>query len=135
MSQQDTDLIAGRNAVMEALRGQRSINKLLVQENARGGSIGELLALAKQKNVPVEMVKSEKLDKLAPGMRHQGVAALAAPIAFQTLDDVFARAAAKGEDPFILLLDELQDPQNVGALIRTADAAGVHGVLMPRRRS
>lgn len=135
MSQQDTDLIAGRNAVTEALRGQRSINKLLVQENARGGSIGELLALAKQKNVPVEMVKSEKLDKLAPEMRHQGVAALAAPIAFQTLDDVFARAAAKGEDPFILLLDELQDPQNVGALIRTADAAGVHGVLMPRRRS
>ena len=63
------------------------------------------------------------------------MAALAAPIAFQTLDDVFARAAAKGEDPFILLLDELQDPQNVGALIRTADAAGVHGVLMPRRRS
>lgn len=95
MSQQDTDLIAGRNAVTEALRGQRSINKLLVQENARGGSIGELLALAKKKNVPVEMVKSEKLDKLAPGMRHQGVAALAAPIAFQTLDDVFARAAAK----------------------------------------
>ena len=93
------------------------------------------MALAKSKAVPVELVKVERLDKLAPGLRHQGVVALAAPIAFQTLDDVFARAAAKGEPPFLLLLDELQDPQNVGALIRTADAAGVHGVLMPRRRS
>ena len=129
------DLPVGRNAVSEALKGQRPLNKLLVQEGAHGGSLGELLALAKSKNVPVELVKAERLDKLAPGMRHQGVVALAAPIAFKTLDDVFAKAAAKGEPPFLLLLDELQDPQNVGALIRTADAAGVHGVLMPRRRS
>ena len=131
----NTDIIAGRNAVSEALRGNRSINKIVVQEGARGGSLGELLAFAKAKGVPVETVKAEKLDKMAPGIRHQGVAALAAPIAFQTLDDVFAKAAAKNEAPFLLLLDELQDPQNVGALIRTADAAGVHGVLMPRRRS
>ena len=129
------DLLVGRNAVSEALKGQRPLNKLLVQEGAHGGSLGELLALAKSKNVPVELVKAERLDKLAPGLRHQGVVALAAPIAFKTLDDVFAKAAAKGEPPFLLLLDELQDPQNVGALIRTADAAGVHGVLMPRRRS
>ena len=131
----NTDLIAGRNAVSEALRGNRSINKIVVQEGARGGSLGELLALAKSKGVPVETVKAEKLDKMAPGIRHQGVAALAAPIAFQPLEDVIPKAAAKNEAPFLLLLDELQDPQNVGALIRTADAAGVHGVLMPRRRS
>ncbi len=129
------EVLAGRNAVAEALRSQRPLNKILVQEGAHGGSLGELLNLAKQSGVPVETVKAERLDKLAAGLRHQGVAALAAPIAFQTLDDVFARAAAKNEAPFILLLDELQDPQNVGALIRTADAAGVHGVLMPRRRS
>ena len=129
------DLLVGRNAVSEALKGSRPLNKLLVQEGAHGGSLGELLALAKSKGVPVETVKAERLDKLAPGLRHQGVAALAAPIAFHTLDEVFAKAAAKGEPPFLLLLDELQDPQNVGALIRTADAAGVHGVLMPRRRS
>lgn len=107
----------------------------MLQEGAHGGSLGELLALAKEKGVTVETVRPERLDKLAGGLRHQGVAALAAPIAFQTLDDVFARAAAKGEAPFLLLLDELQDPQNVGALIRTADAAGVHGVLLPKRRS
>lgn len=135
MSQQTNDIIVGRNAVAEALRSSRSINKVLMQENAHGGSIGELTALIKQKNIPLEIVKSDKLDKLADGLRHQGVLALAAPIAFQTLDDVFAKATAKNEDPFILLFDELQDPQNVGALIRTADAAGVHGVLMPRRRS
>ena len=135
MAEQNNDLIAGRNAVSEALRSQRSINKILLQEGAHGGSLGEIIALAKQKGVPVETVKAEKLDKLAKGLRHQGVAALAAPIAFRTLDDVFACAAEKNEEPFILLLDELQDPQNVGALIRSADAAGVHGVLMPRRRS
>lgn len=135
MTQQESDVIAGRNAVSEALRGQRSINKILIQEGARGGSLGELVAAAKNKGVPVEIVKAERLDKLAPGLRHQGVVALAAPIAFQSLDDVFAKAAAKDEPPFLLLLDELQDPQNVGALLRTADAAGVHGVLLPRRRS
>lgn len=135
MPQEITDIIAGRNAVLEALRGQRSINKIMIQDGASGGSLGEIIGLAKSKNITVEFAKSDKLDKLAQGVRHQGVAALAAPIAFQTLDDVFAKAEQKGEDPFILLLDELQDPQNVGALIRTADAAGVHGVLMPRRRS
>lgn len=135
MTTQETDIIVGRNAVGEALRGQRSINKILVQDGARGGSLGEIINMAKSKNIPLEFVKEDKLDKLAKGVRHQGVAALAAPIAFQTLEDVFAKAEAKGEDPFILLLDELQDPQNVGALIRTADAAGVHGVLLPKRRS
>lgn len=135
MPQKITDIIAGRNAVLEALRGQRSINKIMVQDGSSGGSLGEIIGLAKNKNINIEFVKSDKLDKLSQGVRHQGVVALAAPIAFQTLDDVFAKAEQKGEDPFILLLDELQDPQNVGALIRTADAAGVHGVLMPRRRS
>ena len=95
MAEQNNDLIAGRNAVSEALRSQRSINKILLQEGAHGGSLGEIIALAKQKGVPVETVKAEKLDKLAKGLRHQGVAALAAPIAFRTLDDVFARAAKK----------------------------------------
>lgn len=95
MAEQNNDLIAGRNAVSEALRSQRSINKILLQEGAHGGSLSEIIALAKQKGVPVETVKAEKLDKLAKGLRHQGVAALAAPIAFRTLDDVFARAAEK----------------------------------------
>ncbi len=128
------DIIAGRNAVAEALRGGRSINKPFVKEGA-GGSMGASIAAAKVRKIPVEYVKQEKLEQLSAGLQHQGVAALAAPVAFQTLDDVFAKAAARGEQPFLLLLDELQDPQNVGALLRSADAAGVHGVLVPGRRS
>ncbi len=129
------EMIAGRNAILEALRSERSLNKIYVQDGIKGGSIGEIINAAKNKNVPVEYVKQEKIDKLVPNFRHQGVAALAAPIAFSTLEDVLAKAKAKNEEPFLILLDELQDPQNVGALIRTADAAGVHGVLVSKRRS
>lgn len=129
------ELIAGRNAVMEALRGQRSFNKILLQDKAKGGSIAEIMNAAKERHIPVELVKLEKLDKLVPGIRHQGVVAYAAPIPFSSLEEVFAKAAAQEKHPFVVLLDELQDPQNVGAILRTADACGVHGVLLPKRHS
>ncbi|NCD10265.1 MAG: 23S rRNA (guanosine(2251)-2'-O)-methyltransferase RlmB [Negativicutes bacterium] len=129
------ELIGGRNSVIEALRSGRSLNKLFVQDGTKGGSIGEIIALAIESGVPIEYVKIEKLNQLAAGLRHQGVAAMVAPVRFYDLDEVLAAAQAKDEDPFLVLLDELQDPQNVGAIIRTADAAGVHGVLMPKRRS
>lgn len=127
------EFIAGRNPVAEALHSGRALNKVMVQDGARG--VTEIIAAAKQKGVAVEFVKSDKLDKLAQGVRHQGVVAYAAPVEFKTLEDALKKAAAKGEAPFLLLLDELQDPQNLGALIRTADAAGVHGILLPKRRS
>lgn len=129
------DLIFGRNAVIEALRSERTLNKLLLQEGGKGGSLGEILNLARDRGVTVEYVKAEKLNKMSEGLRHQGVAVLVSPIRFYELDEVLDIAAANGEEPFLLLLDELQDPQNVGAVIRTADAAGVHGVLLPKRRS
>ncbi len=129
------ELIGGRNSVIEALRSGRSLNKLFVQDGIKGGSIGEIIALAIESGVTIEYVKIEKLNQLAEGLRHQGVAAMVAPVRFYDLDEVLAAAQAKGEEPFLVLLDELQDPQNVGAIIRTADAAGVHGVLMPKRRS
>ena len=129
------ELIGGRNSVIEALRSGRSLNKLFVQDGIKGGSIGEIIALAIESGVPIDYVKIEKLNQLAEGLRHQGVAAMVAPVRFYDLDEVLAAAQAKGEEPFLVLLDELQDPQNVGAIIRTADAAGVHGVLMPKRRS
>ena len=127
------EFIAGRNPVTEALRSGRALNKIMVQDGAKG--VTEIIAAAKAKNVAVEFVKSNKLDKLAQGVRHQGVVAYAAPVAFKTLEDALKKAAAKNEAPFLLLLDELQDPQNLGAIIRTADAAGVHGILLPKRRS
>lgn len=129
------EIIVGRNSVTEALRSGRSINKLLVQDGIKGGSIGEIINLAKEKRVLVEFVKVEKLDQMSQGIRHQGVIALGAPVRFYELDEVLSTVKSKGEVPFLLLFDELQDPQNVGALIRTANAAGVHGILMPQRRS
>ena len=129
------EFIVGRNAVREALRSRRPFNKVLVQEGSHGGSLSEILELAQEQKIPVEKVSREVLDRLADGVRHQGEAAQGAPVAFQDLDTVLARVESRGEVPLLLLLDELQDPQNVGALIRTANAAGVHGVLLPQRRS
>lgn len=129
------EIVAGRNAVFEALASKRPVNKIYIKTGLQGGSLGKIVAAAQASAVPVEFVQAEKLDRLAPGMRHQGIVALAAPVAFSSLEDVLQRAASRKEVPFLLLLDGLQDPQNVGALIRSADAAGVHGVLLPGRRS
>ena len=129
------EIVAGRNAVFEALTSRRPVNKIYIKAGLQGGSLGKIIAEAQKSAVLIEYVQPEKLDRLAPGIRHQGIVALASPIAFSSLDDVLKRAAARNETPFLLLLDELQDPQNVGALIRSADAAGVHGVLLPKRRS
>ena len=129
------EIVAGRNAVFEALTSGRPVNKIYIKAGLQGGSLGKIIAEAQKSTVLIEYVQLEKLDRLAPGIRHQGIVALASPIAFSSLEDVLKRAAARNETPFLLLLDELQDPQNVGALIRSADAAGVHGVLLPKRRS
>ena len=129
------EIVAGRNAVFEALSSKRPVNKIFIKMGLQGGSLGKILATAQDAAIPVEYVQAEKLDRMAPGIRHQGIVALASPIAFSSLETVLERAASRKEMPFLLLLDELQDPQNVGALIRSADAAGVHGVLLPRRRS
>ena len=129
------EIIAGRNAVFEALSSKRPVNKIFIKMGLQGGSLGKIITAAQDAAVPVENVQPEKLDRMAPGIRHQGIVALASPIAFSSLETVLERAASRNEMPFLLLLDELQDPQNVGALIRSADAAGVHGVLLPRRRS
>ena len=129
------EIVAGRNAVFEALTSRRPVNKIYIKAGLQGGSLGKIIAEAQKSAVLIEYVQPEKLDRLAPGVRHQGIVALASPIAFSSLEEVLSRAAARKETPFLLLLDELQDPQNVGALIRSADAAGVHGVLLPKRRS
>ena len=129
------EIVAGRNAVFEALTSRRPVNKIYIKAGLQGGSLGKIIAEAQKSAVLIEYVQLEKLDRLAPGVRHQGIVALASPISFSSLEDVLKRAATRNEMPFLLLLDELQDPQNVGALIRSADAAGVHGVLMPKRRS
>ena len=129
------DVLVGRNAVLEALRSGRGINKLLVAKGDREGSVAEILALAKERGIPVQMVERSKISSMVGDMRHQGVLAHVAPVAYAELEDILKLAAERGEQPLLLLLDELEDPHNLGALMRTADAMGVHGILMPKRRS
>jgi len=130
----DDNLIFGRNAVTELLKSGRSVNKIFIAEGNRDGSIQKIFALAKTEGVIVEFAKRDKLDRLCNG-RHQGVAALAAAINYSTLEEILELAENKKEPPFLILLDELEDPQNFGAILRTAEAVGVHGVIIPKRRS
>lgn len=129
------EFIAGRNSILEALHSGRSINRIFVAKGDRQGSIIQIAALAKEKGLIVQEVDKAKLDAMSGGVRHQGVVASVAPVEYAELEDILARASEQGEDAFLVLLDELEDPHNVGAILRTADAAGVHGVLMPKRRS
>lgn len=128
------DLIFGRNAVMELLKSGRSVNRIFIAEGSRDGSIQKIFSLAKTAGIVVESVSRDKLDKLCNG-RHQGVAAKAAAVNYSTVEEILELAESKGELPFIVLLDELEDPQNFGAILRTAEAVGVHGVIIPKRRS
>ena len=129
------DLVAGRNAVMEMLKGSRSVNRLLVANGASEGSMREIIALAKEKGINIQFYDRSKLDAMAPGIRHQGVLAQVPPVQYAELEDILQIARDRNEPPFIVLLDELEDPHNLGAILRTADAAGVHGVLIPKHRS
>ncbi len=130
----DDNLIFGRNAVTELLKSGRSVNKILIAEGSRDGSIQRIFSLAKTAGVVVEFTSRDKLDKICGG-RHQGVAAMAAAANYSTLEEILELAESKNELPFIILLDELEDPQNFGAILRTAEAVGVHGVIIPKRRS
>ena len=129
------DMVAGRNAVMEALKGSRSVNKLMIANGSTEGSIKEIIAVAKEKAVNIQYWDRSKLDSIARGIRHQGVLAQVAPVQYAELEDILQVAKDRNEPPFIVLLDELEDPHNLGAILRTADAAGVHGVLIPKHRS
>lgn len=129
------DVLIGRNAVTEALRAGRGINKILLADGDREGQVSEIVALAKERGIVLQFVDRGKIESVAGGLRHQGVLAYVAPVAYAELEDILAKAEAAGEPPFLLLLDELEDPHNLGALLRTADATGVHGVLIPKRRS
>ena len=129
------DMVAGRNAVMEALKGSRSVNKLMIANGSTEGSIKEIIAVAKEKGINIQYWDRSKLDSIARGIRHQGVLAQVAPVQYAELEDILQVAKDRNEPPFIVLLDELEDPHNLGAILRTADAAGVHGVLIPKHRS
>lgn len=127
------NLIVGRNAVREALRAGRDMEKLLVSRGEATGSLREILALAREKGVVVQEVDRRRLDEMAEN--HQGVAALASMYAYSTLEEILALAREKGEPPFLVVLDGITDPHNLGAIVRTAECMGAHGVVIPERRA
>ncbi|MFD1776473.1 23S rRNA (guanosine(2251)-2'-O)-methyltransferase RlmB [Paenibacillus rhizophilus] len=129
------EILAGKHSVLEALRAGRTLNKIWIAENAQKALTAPIVAEARQAGVIVQHVDKRKLDQLAPGVQHQGVVAQAAPYAYAEVDDLLAAAEAKGEPPFLLLLDEIEDPHNLGSILRSADCTGVHGVIVPKRRS
>lgn len=128
------DIIAGRNQVREALRAGRDLHKILMAERLEGEIIGEILSLARSCGIPVQRVGRNVLDKMV-GERHQGVVALAAVKGYVEVEDLLALARKKGEAPFLIMLDQVTDPHNLGAVLRSAEAAGAHGVIIPRRRA
>lgn len=128
------DLVIGRNAVLELLRAGRPVEYVCLQRGL-GGSIGKIAAMAKEKGIVVKDVSPAKLDNLCGHSAHQGVAALLSAERYADLNDLFLRAEQAGEAPFFLLADGIEDPHNLGAMIRTAEAAGAHGLILPKRRS
>lgn len=129
----DEQIIYGRNAVTEALLSGKTIDTVYIQKNAKG--LGKIISLAKDSGAVVKDANDEKLSQLSEGGKHGGVAAVLAAAEYATVDDLLRVAEEKGEPPFLIIADEIQDPHNLGALIRTAEAAGAHGVIIPKRRS
>lgn len=133
--QEDNHLIEGRNAVLEAFRSGKTVDKLYIQEGLRDGVISSILRDAKKRDVIVNFVSKDKLDQMSKDKKHQGVMAICAAYTYAEVDDIFAKAEEKGEAPFIFILDEIEDPHNLGAIIRTANLCGAHGVIIPKRRA
>ena len=129
------DLVVGRNAVREALKAGRPADSLLVQRGERSGAILPIIAECKEKGVIVKEVDQKKLDFLCGHAHHQGVILIAAAHEYATVEDILRKAEEKGEPPFLILCDSLEDPHNLGAIIRTAECCGAHGVIIPERRS
>ena len=127
------DVVAGRNAVLELLKSDRDINKLYIERGEKHGSINEIIAKAKEQKVVVVEVSKQKLDTMAEF--HQGVVAVVPPFNYCDVQDILDYAREKGEDPFLIILDGIEDVHNLGAIIRTAETAGCHGVIIPKRRT
>lgn len=130
----DQEFIIGKNPVVEALKSDRDINKIYIAEGSQKGQMQQIIALAKERRILVQFVPKKKLDGMVDGS-HQGVAASVAAYKYAELDDLFSAAEKKGEEPFFIILDELEDPHNLGSIMRTADAVGAHGIIIPKRRS
>jgi len=130
----EQEYIVGKNPVIEALKSERDINKILIAEGSQRGQMQQITQLAKEAHVIVQFVPKKKIDQIS-GENHQGVLAYVAAYQYAEIDDLFAAAEKKNETPFFLLLDEIEDPHNLGSIMRTADSVGAHGIIIPKRRA
>jgi 23S rRNA (guanosine2251-2'-O)-methyltransferase len=131
----ENEILSGKNPVLEALRAGREMNKVWIAEGVKKAGITEIMELAKGAGIIVQFVPKNKVEQLTDGANHQGIAASVAAYRYAEIDELFELAASRNEDPFFLILDELEDPHNLGSILRTADATGVHGVIIPKRRA
>jgi len=131
----NSDIIEGRNPIMEALRSGREIDKILIAKGNKEGSIKKIIGAAKEQKIPVQYVDKNKLDQISTSNAHQGVIAYVAAYRYYEIEEILEAARNKNEDIFLIILDEITDPHNLGSIIRTANASGVHGVIIPKRRS
>lgn len=130
-----SDQIEGRNSVLELLESERDINKILIAKGERHGSINKIITIAKQRKIVIAEVERQKLNAISETNNHQGVIAIVPPFNYIEVEDILNYAKHKNEDPFILILDGIEDPHNLGSIIRTAETAGIHGVIIPKRRA
>ncbi len=129
------DKIEGRNSVLELLESGKDINKLYITRGEKHGSINKIIAIAKEKKVIIVEKEKQQMDKMATTKNYQGVIAIVPPYEYCEVEDIIQNARNKNEEPFIVILDEIEDPHNLGSIIRTAETAGVHGIIIPKRRS
>ena len=129
------DIVEGRNAVIETLKSGRTIEQIFVAKGDVSGSINVILALAKEKKIVVKEVDRKKLDQMTQTGSHQGVIAQVTSFKYCEIDDILAYAKKRGEKPFVVILDEIEDPHNFGSIVRTAEVCGVHGIIIPKRRN
>lgn len=129
------DQVEGRNAVIELLESGKDINKIFISDGEKHGSINKIIAIAKERKVVISQIAKAKLAQMAQTQNHQGVIAIVPPFEYCEIEDILEEAKRKGESPFILILDEIEDPHNLGSIIRTAETAGVHGIVIPKRRA
>lgn len=133
--QEVVDFVFGRHAVVEALQTPDRVNRVFIQEGTSGRDAAKVIELAREKGIQVQTVPKTKIEDLVGNAVHQGLVASIAAYEYADLEDVFKKAEEKGEDPFIVILDGVEDPHNLGSILRTADATGVHGIIIPKRRS
>jgi 23S rRNA (guanosine2251-2'-O)-methyltransferase len=132
---EELDRLEGRNSVMEAIKAGRSINRILVSKGEKEGSINQIIALARQSHIVIQEVDRSKLDEMSETHAHQGIIALTSAKDYVEVDDILRAAADSGRPPFIVILDGITDAYNLGSILRTSNAAGVHGVIIPKRRA